>query len=463
MKRILPLLGAVLMLALSNTASADTFRVVRPHASGGGDVAAFAPNGPAISFTHGTTGPMPFVALRSIWQAAGNTYGIPWQVLAAINKVETNFGQNLGPSSAGAVGWMQFLPSTWARWGLDANGDGIADPNNPTDAIFSAARYLAGCGGQFDIAAAVHCYNHSNAYVQDVLGLAAQYGAYGPSPSDALLSVGELQPQIDAARKQIAASRAQLAAARAEAGKLAHAERRYLRAGATATLLSDQLEARKHAVLLGVRRDAAAARAARLSKRLESARSRLDSLNSSPFGGSAALLSSPAFSAALSNAPQTGVVPIALRYLGVAYVWGGATPQSGFDCSGLVQYAFAQLGVSLPHNTVAQWNDPNAVSVPESDLQPGDLVFFNKLDHVGIYIGDGYFVDAPHTGANVSIASLSEGWYAAKYDGAKRIVGAALGNSAGSISTMSFTTSGGSPLTMGGGTAFTSNVVYFTH
>jgi cell wall-associated NlpC family hydrolase len=147
-------------------------------------------------------------------------------------------------------------------------------------------------------------------------------------------------------------------------------------------------------------------------------------------------------------------VPIALEYLGVPYVWAGTTPQ-GFDCSGLVQYVFAQLGVPLPHNTVAQWNDPNAESVPESDLQAGDLVFFNGLDHVGIYIGGGYFVDAPHTGANVRIDSLSERWYAAKYDGAKRIVGGPLGSSAGSVSTMSFTT--------GGGSSFTSDVVYFTH
>jgi cell wall-associated NlpC family hydrolase len=454
MRSLVALVGAVLALSVSSTAAADTFRVVQPHKSGG--TVAFAPDrGTAISFSQRADGPMPFAALRGIWQAAGNTYGIPWEVLAAINKVETNFGQNLGPSSAGAVGWMQFMPSTWARWGLDANGDGIADPDNPTDAIFSAARYLAGCGGQFDITAAVYCYNHSNSYVRDVLGLAAQYGTYGTGGGGALLSLGGLQTQVDATRKQIAASKAQLAAARAEAGKLAHAQRRYLRTAATAPLLSDQLEARKHAVQLGVRRDAANSRVARLNRRLESARTQLDGLNGSTLGDPAALLSSLGFSAGLSSAPQSGVVPIALQFLGVPYVWAGASP-TGFDCSGLVQYVFAQLGVPLPHNTVAQWNDPNAVSVPESDLQAGDLVFFNGLDHVGIYIGGGYFVDAPHTGANVRIDSLSERWYAAKYDGAKRILGGPLSNSAGPVSTVAFTTGGG-------GSSFTSDVVYFTH
>ena len=167
MTRLLSLLGAVLVLAsvLSASAAADTFRVVRPQA-------AATASGGVIAFTASPAqaGGTSFAALRPIWQAAGNSYGIPWEVLAAINKVETNFGQNLGPSSAGAVGWMQFMPSTWARWGVDANGDGVADPNNPTDAIFSAARYLAGCGGQFDIARAVYCYNHATWYVNEVLG-----------------------------------------------------------------------------------------------------------------------------------------------------------------------------------------------------------------------------------------------------------------------------------------------------
>jgi cell wall-associated NlpC family hydrolase len=104
---------------------------------------------------------------------------------------------------------------------------------------------------------------------------------------------------------------------------------------------------------------------------------------------------------------------IALQYLGVPYVWGGASP-SGFDCSGLVMYVYAQLGISLPHYTVAQWNATEPIASPA----PGDLVFFNGLGHVGIYIGGGRFVDAPHTGSVVRIDSMS-GF--GGYDGARRV------------------------------------------
>jgi peptidoglycan DL-endopeptidase CwlO len=104
---------------------------------------------------------------------------------------------------------------------------------------------------------------------------------------------------------------------------------------------------------------------------------------------------------------------IALQYLGVPYVWGGASP-SGFDCSGLVMYVYAQLGISLPHYTVAQWDATEPISSPA----PGDLVFFNGLGHVGIYIGGGRFVDAPHTGSVVRIDSIS-GF--GSYDGARRV------------------------------------------
>ena len=127
-------------------------------------------------------------------------------------------------------------------------------------------------------------------------------------------------------------------------------------------------------------------------------------------------------STSVAGARYSSVVGIAEQYLGVPYVFGGESP-SGFDCSGLVAYVYAQVGVSLPHYTVAQYNYSNSVSVSRSQLEPGDLVFFAGLGHVGIYVGGGQFIHAPHTGSVVRIDSLSGGWYASEYDGAKRILG----------------------------------------
>jgi hypothetical protein len=107
--------------------------------------------------------------LLPIYQAAGIQYGIRWEVLAAINEIETDYGRNLNVSSAGAVGWMQFLPSTWRLYGVDANGDTVKDPYNPVDAIFAAARYLRAAGADTDIRRAVFAYNHANWYVDSVL------------------------------------------------------------------------------------------------------------------------------------------------------------------------------------------------------------------------------------------------------------------------------------------------------
>ena len=107
--------------------------------------------------------------LLPIYQAAGIEYQVPWQVLAAINEIETDYGRNLSVSSAGAVGWMQFLPSTWKEWGVDANGDGVADPYNPVDAIFTAARYLHAAGASTNLTKAIFAYNHAGWYVQSVL------------------------------------------------------------------------------------------------------------------------------------------------------------------------------------------------------------------------------------------------------------------------------------------------------
>ena len=105
--------------------------------------------------------------------------------------------------------------------------------------------------------------------------------------------------------------------------------------------------------------------------------------------------------------------------LGKPYVWAASGPDS-FDCSGLVVYAFGAVGKSLPHSTYALYSMGAPVS--QDQLEPGDLVFFDGLGHVGIYIGGGQFVHAPHTGDVVKVSSLSEGWYASSYVGARRIL-----------------------------------------
>jgi hypothetical protein len=107
--------------------------------------------------------------LLPIYQAAGTQYGVKWELLAAINEIETDYGRNLNVSSAGAVGWMQFMPATWKQYGVDANHDGVKDPNNPVDAIFATARYLKAAGGDTDIRGAVFAYNHADWYVDSVL------------------------------------------------------------------------------------------------------------------------------------------------------------------------------------------------------------------------------------------------------------------------------------------------------
>jgi peptidoglycan DL-endopeptidase CwlO len=114
-------------------------------------------------------------------------------------------------------------------------------------------------------------------------------------------------------------------------------------------------------------------------------------------------------------------VQIAMGELGVPYVWGGASP-AGFDCSGLTMWVYAQLGIHLDHYTGSQWNA--GPHVPYDQLAPGDLVFFEPdIGHVGIYIGNGEFIHAPHTGTVVQISSLSDSWYAAEYQGAVRVTG----------------------------------------
>jgi murein DD-endopeptidase MepM/ murein hydrolase activator NlpD len=210
--------------------------------------------------------------LHQLWQRAGAAYGIPWNVLAAINKVESNFGQNMGPSSAGAIGWMQFMPSTWLRWGIDADGDGVADPWSATDAVYSAARYLAAAGGQTDIYGAVFSYNHADWYVREVLDLARVYGS-GTIAQTADLQ--QVQQALDKARARVVAANKALAGAREHERSLNATSAKLHERIDEAALLSDRLAAERRAVQFDVHLDDARSAVDDAQATLEQAQSAL--------------------------------------------------------------------------------------------------------------------------------------------------------------------------------------------
>jgi cell wall-associated NlpC family hydrolase len=227
--------------------------------------------------------------------------GLSWTVLAAVGKVESDHGRDPGPSPAGAIGPMQFEPSTWRSYGVDGDGDGRADPRDPADAIPAAADYLCALGvGDAPRDALVayncgdtgaRCQSASAGYAAAVLGWAARYGA---APLTGPVAAG-------------------------------------------------------------------------------------------PFGQLA--------------------VRVALDQVGTPYIWGGEEP-GGFDCSGLVQYSYAAAGLALPRVAQDQY-DAGPVIPAQATLVAGDLLFFgggaDAVTHVGIYLGDGRMVDAPHSGALVRV------------------------------------------------------------
>ncbi|MWA07395.1 transglycosylase SLT domain-containing protein [Actinomadura sp. LD22] len=248
----------------------------------------------------------------ALYRGAAREYGIGWNVLAAVGKVESDHGRGpgsgirTGTNSAGAAGPMQFLAATWKAFGVDGNHDGHEDIYDPADAIPTASRYLRHNGAPGKIRAALFQYNHSNQYVDLVLRQSRAYASHeGDSADSGCAGTGTFMdvPPEKAAAAAISFARAQL---------------------------------------------------------------------------------------------------------GKPYVWGAAGPNA-FDCSGLVYAAYRAAGVTVPRVSGDQWRQGQ--HIPNGHEQPGDLVFFNSgpgtsasnPGHVGLVIGGGRMIAAPHTGTVVQI------------------------------------------------------------
>jgi murein DD-endopeptidase MepM/ murein hydrolase activator NlpD len=301
MTRLVALAAALALIGAASASAGPVFTVVGTTPTLPSAELPNAPGGIALPpdfTTHPVvTRSLSFGELNALWHRAGATYGIPWQVLAAINKIESNFGRNMGPSSAGAVGWMQFMPSTWLRWGTDATGDGIADPWDPEDAVFSAARYLAAAGGREDLARGVFAYNHADWYVQDVLDLANVFGNGGGVLT---FNLDRMQVQLDAARKEVSrVNRSLVKAERAERAAR-RIERTLTRKASRVALLSDRLVFERRAFRAGVRVDKVAAVVADRRDALDDASAALDAARS----GASSPVTLPAV-AQLLGAPES--------------------------------------------------------------------------------------------------------------------------------------------------------------
>src|SRR4051794_28832959 len=159
------------------------------------------------------------IFLLPVYQAAGIQYGIRWEVLAAINEIESDYGRNLNVSSAGALGWMQFMPATWKTYGVDANQDGKRDPYNPVDAIFAAARYLKAAGGSTNLRKAIFAYNHAGWYVDSVMLRARLIAGYPPDFVGSLTGLTEGRFPVAARAKYADDAAARAARARIKAGQ----------------------------------------------------------------------------------------------------------------------------------------------------------------------------------------------------------------------------------------------------
>jgi cell wall-associated NlpC family hydrolase len=269
--------------------------------------------------------------------------------------------------------------------------------------------YVNGAPSTIDVLAGAHSLSQIIDRAESAQAISNQDAALGEQALSFEHAVQARERQLQQLKRQRVAALAEIEAKqRTVASELAQQKRLLASIHTTISHLQAQQAARERAARAAaearLRAEIAARRAAQRAAAAQAGQS------SGP-----TLTPPPPVNVPIGN-PGAGhpqAASIALQYLGVPYVWGGASP-SGFDCSGLVMYVYAQLGISLPHYTVAQWNASQPVSSPA----PGDLVFFNGLGHVGIYIGGGRFVNAPHTGSVVRIDSLSR---FGSYDGARRV------------------------------------------
>jgi cell wall-associated NlpC family hydrolase len=447
-RTVVAALAAAVALAAAGGAQADTFTVLAGQAT---LPSAEIPNQPGdialpaeLSKPPAVPDRLTYAELLALWQQAGTAYGVPWELLAAINEVESNFGGNMGPSYAGAVGWMQFIPGTWDRWGVDANGDGVADPWNPTDAVFSAARYLAASGAAQDLPGAVWSYNHSEEYVQLVLGLAGEFLA-NPLRGRVLLAdipVADTGPDLEEA---LAKARGRADAIWSRMGEISgDLENSYRDLLVAQESLGDPTLSDR--AFDAARRDVSGleTRQAELETQLTDASNELSVVqdqiavleqtvieDQSVLGtsGIEGLIGDP------PTAEASAVIDYAIQQLGIPYHWGGnhgvgledmmlrdPSIPAGFDCSSLLAWSFAKgAGLYVGDYTGTQWEygatAPGAMrgigpaqggGPPPGGYVAGDLIFFNATGHVALYLGNDLFIHAPHTGDVVRVARLSQ-------------------------------------------------------
>jgi murein DD-endopeptidase MepM/ murein hydrolase activator NlpD len=287
MRRLLPSIAAVLVaVVLPATASAQSSLPSHTEPNGSGSI--------TVPFNLSTPPARPAVRtydqLLVLWQSAGQGYGVPWQVLAAINKIESNFGQNMGPSTAGALGWMQFIPSSWMRWGMDADGDGLADPWDPEDAVFAAARYLAAAGAHEDLERAIFAYNHAQWYVDDVLELAATFDdPLSPGAGQLVYGLADVEGRLGDVRRRIA--RLRRAVVRLERRAVRGAEQRLpleRRAGNPGLTDAEFLQVEARLDRIDAFEETVAARRERLDARLAKALADRDALEQERAGAALA-------------------------------------------------------------------------------------------------------------------------------------------------------------------------------